>query len=606
MPTAAYILMALEAARQLQELHGLATSTLGFSDFVFEEPFPLALFRDADTMIEFQLISRQTEKDRIFEFEILSAGAECQTEWTRHCAGNIHLGSNSTNPVHASSFSPCHDPILLEKSQLFGHDTSSHLKGLQLGSQGSTGHFDAYISSHEHYPLNPMVLDSILRLSPVSLLARNLPAVYKLRSIGCMKFPVRVETTDTGTFTIAIDSAHSYACHSSVEINQTNILYSLENLYYEADRLLAPEPLMKSLFFKPINLPDITKQPDSDIMSISDCLRRLTHKWPMTDVKIAGLEHGDLKIILETLQDTSADRRRRFRSVQILGTQGDVDSDLFQYVDSFDVETKAHIIFSHHLNPAQVSSQLQPNGFACTRGSDEKEYSSSFNMVCKVIGLYHDDWVLWRRSEEPDLEFAGCKTVLFGCLSQSTSIENLKATEHIPLQQQAIREFCERSKEEKFNALVLDDFEKSIITTWQGRYLVPWLQILLKFAESILWVTSGGQYNPFVNVAGTLLRTLQSEQPSLKVTWLVFRDAEPVDVLQRHILSAYNSLLRGENEVRLEVKDSKTNILRYVPDDDISARLGLSLPTLVHKPIGNRNYHLSLAAPLEPVILILN
>lgn len=138
MPTAAYILMALEAARQLQELHENGTSTLGFSDFVFEEPFPLALFHDADTVIEFQLISRQTEKDEIFEFEILSAGSECQTDWTRHCAGNIHLGSNSTN-LHASAVSPCHGPILLEQSQLFRHDTSSHLKDLQLGSQGSTG-----------------------------------------------------------------------------------------------------------------------------------------------------------------------------------------------------------------------------------------------------------------------------------------------------------------------------------------------------------------------------------------------------------------------------------------------------------------------------------
>lgn len=51
------------------------------------------------------------------------------------------------------------------------------------------------------------------------------------------------------------------------------------------------------------------------------------------------------------------------------------------------------------------------------------------------------------------------------------------------------------------------------------------------------------------------------------------------------------------------MKDSKTNILRYVPDDDLSARLGLSLPTSVHEPIGDKHYELSLAAPLEPVIL---
>lgn len=604
MPAAAYILMALEAARQLQELDGLSTSVLSFSKFVFEKPFPLALFRDADTMIEFQLITRQTEKDRSFEFEILSTTEERQTDWTRHCAGIIHLNKNSTHRTYASACSPSHDPFLLEQSQLLGDDTSSSIQGLQLSSQGSTGHFDEYLSSHEHYPLNPMVLDSILRLSPVSLLAHNLPATYKLRSIGCIKFPVHVENPISGTFTVTIGSRHSYGCHSSIEINQGHLSSSFEDLYYEVDRLLAPEPIMKSLFFKPMNLPDLTKQPESEIMSISDCLRLITHKWPMTDVKVAGLEDGDLKILLETLQNAGADKRRRFRSVQILGKQGEGESDFVQYVDSFNAEIKAHIVFSsHHLKPAQISSHLEPNGFACTRGSDESGYSSSFEMVCKVIGLCQDDWVLWRMAEVPDLDLADRKTVLFGCLSQeSLSMETLKATEHIPLQSYAIREFCERSKKERFNALVLDDFEKSVITTWQGRDLVPWLQILLESAESILWVTSGGQHNPFVNIAGALLRTLQSEQPSLKVTWLVLRDVEPAHVLQ-HVLSAYSSLLKGENEVRLEVKDSKTHILRYVPDDDISARTGLFSPTSVQGPIGDRHYELSLASPFEPVIL---
>lgn len=605
MPTAAYILMALEAGRQLQKSDGLTTSVLGFSDFVFEDPFPLALFRDTDTMIEFQFIARQIEKDKSFDFEILSAAAGCQTAWTRHCTGTLHLSSNSTSQVHASASSLTHDPILLEQSQLFGHDTFSHLKCLQLCSQGSTGHFDEYFSSHEHYPLDPVALDSILRLSPVSVLARNLPSVYKLRSIGYMKFPVHTENLVSGRFTVAIDSTHSYGCHSSIEIKQDHISSSLENLYYEVDRLLAPEPVMKSLFFKPMNLPDITKQPDSDVMSISDCVRLITHKWPMADVKVSGLEYEDVRILLETLQNAGVDKRQRFRSVQILGAQENAEYDFVHYVDSLDVEIKAHIIFSrHHLNPAQISSHLEPNGFACTLGSDEIEYSSSFEMVCRVVGLDHDDWVLWRMTEGPGLELEGRETVLFGCLSQQDlSMETLKATEHIPLQPHAIREFCKRSKKERYNALVFDDFEKSVITTWQGRDLVPWLQFLLKSAESILWVTSQGQCNPFVNVAGTLLRTLQSEQPSLKVTWLILRDPEPAHALQRRILLAFSSLLKGENELRLEVKDSKTNILRYVPADDISVRTGLSLPTSVHEPIGDRHYEISLATPLEPVIL---
>lgn len=605
MPAAAYILMAFEAARQLQQLDGLNTSVIGFSDFVFEKGFPLVLFRDAHTMIEFQFIARQTGEERSFGFEILSAMAGYQSDWTRHCRGTFHLNSTSVDHVHATTYSPKHDPVLLEQSQLFGHDTSSHLKGLRLDSQGSTGHFHEIFSSHEHYPLHPMVLDSILRVSPASLLARNLPAAYKLRSIGCMKFPIHVKNPVSGKFVIAIASTHSYGCHSSIEIVQDHLVSYLENLYYEVDGLLTPEPIMKSLFFKPRNLPDITRQLKLDVMTLQDCVKLITHKWPMTDVKVAGLEDGDIRILLATLENVSADSRRAFRSVQILGAQGDAESDFIQYVDIFDVEIKAHIIFSsHHLDLAQLSSQLEPNGFACMRGSIEMEFSSSFEMVCNVTGLCHDDWVLWRMTEGPDLQLEGCRTVLFGCLSQqSLSMESLKASEHIPLQPHAIRDFCQRSTQGRFNALVLEGSEKSVITTWQGRDLIPWLQILLKSAESVLWITIRGQCNPFVNVAGTLLRTLQSEQPSLKVTWLVLRNEEPAHILEQHILSAYSSLLNGENEMRLEVNESKTSILRYVPDNDLSARTGSSLPALVTEPIGDRHYELLLAAPLEPVIL---
>lgn len=135
--------------------------------------------------------------------------------------------------------------------------------------------------------------------------------------------------------------------------------------------------------------------------------------------------------------------------------------------------------------------------------------------------------------------------------------------------------------------------------------MLPWLQILLKSTTGILWVTQGPD-NPFNNVAGILLRTLQSEQPSLKVTWLLLRDPDQVHVLQRHVLTAYNAHLRGENEVLLEVKDSRTGVIRYVPDDELSTRAGLLLPRLIDSPMRDAHYEMSLAVPLEPVMLASN
>lgn len=87
------------------------------------------------------------------------------------------------------------------------------------------------------------------------------------------------------------------------------------------------------------------------------------------------------------------------------------------------------------------------------------------------------------------------------------------------------------------------------VTRLEDRDLRTLLEILQN-AGADSWVTSQLKCNPFVNVAGTLRRSLQSEQPSLKVAWfrLVLRDAEPAPVLQNRILSAYSSLLKGRTK----------------------------------------------------------
>ncbi|KAL9011336.1 MAG: hypothetical protein Q9180_009202, partial [Flavoplaca navasiana] len=103
---------------------------------------------------------------------------------------------------------------------------------------------------------------------------------------------------------------------------------------------------------------------------------------------------------------------------------------------------------------------------------------------------------------------------------------------------------------------------------------------------------------------GTLLRTLQAEQPSLKVSWLCLNQRKADEVqLMKNIELAYTSMMQGENEVRLDMNEMGARIIRYLPDEDIAAATGVALPREVDSQIDGRDYALTLAAVRAPVVL---
>lgn len=439
MPIAAYLLMALEAARQLQILCSLKTFILSLTDIVFVAGLSLAKFHDVNTSIELQFVSREIDKDSCFEFDVFSAATGFQSDWIEHFSGKLHLNYTSINQSHISASTNSYNPVLLDQSQPLRFDASRKLTDLQMNSQGVSGLFDEYSSPHENYPVDPIVLDSILCLSPASLLAQNLPAIYKLHSIGSIMSQSQIENAGSGRFVIGIEPTHSFGFQSHIEIHQADVSISLGDLYYEIDKLIEPAPILKSLFFKPTSLPDITKLPQSDSMSILDFLGLITHKWPMTNVKVAGLEDHELHVLLETLQNIGVNKRQHYQSVQILGAHRGTSSDCINYVDGFDVDIKAHIMLSSNtLSAADICQQLESNSFVCMRQYNEKEkmeYSGSFELMCNVTGLNNDNWTLWRKTEEEVLGFADRRKAIFRGNSLDPSLMKIwKATEYIPLQ----------------------------------------------------------------------------------------------------------------------------------------------------------------------------
>ena len=542
MPSVVFLLMALEAARQLRTSGELNARSVRLFDIRFENPLPLEPLRTIDSTIEMHLHARQTKAINRCQFEILSIASDDRSSSTRHCSGNFEWTKCPPEVPHPANLEITHDPSLLQKSKILGQNLFAKLKVLEIGPEGSTGQFDGLADHQEHFCIDPLVLNSILQLPAVSVLERNLPTISRISSIESLAVFEGSYDSKVGHFTVEVRPAYSNGAQSTIEVNVGHAAVIFSNVHFRVAHLIDQAPALKSLYFKPVMLPDISTLAGSEPISLPECLELLTHKWPMSDIGISLKSDENIKTILMTLSGAGPTARPRFRSIQILGKAVEPSPERVRVVDDFDAVAKFHMLFlDDPLCLGQIKNHLRSKSLLCVRGIPESSLSESFKMAFQVTGFKEDDWTLWQldaMSTEPRPETCG-NAIVFACPNQPmSSIESLPAAKCVPLLRDRVREFCGQNNGKRYDAVVIDSVDKSIIATWAGADLVLWLQELLVSANSIIWVTQQSSRNPFTNVAGTLLRTLQSEQPTLQVTWLSFGDAEEKSVVQASIASA--------------------------------------------------------------------
>lgn len=609
MPPTIFILMALEASRQLQTLSKSDNTTIHLSEIHFDIPLELTVFTNTDTTVELHFNARQVDESSLFHFEIFSVMAKNENNSVRHCSGT--LGWN-TSTVPESPFAELivhHDPLLLEKSRVLAQDLSPSISILEVSGERSTGIFENSIENYENYCMDPVTLDTILHIPPISLQERNLPVIRRVLSIRSITvYLTETQNLRHGRFATKISPVHPYGGKGSIEISCQKTLMLLSDVHYGVDRHVIQEPALNSLFFKPVILPDISKLSVSKPISLADCLQMVTHKWPMSDIGVTVAFSDAMQSILNVLPGYRSEERPRIRSIQIIGEAGDFTFDRVRFVEEFDECSRFHALFTgKHLSAEQAYKQILPNGLLCVPRADkteEIELAKSLKLICEVAGIDQGVWALWRPKEEAIESHLGRKVKVFACPDQGIfSIDFSPSAEVVLLKPIPVRNFCRRIEKEKYDAVVFDCIEKSVITTWSGDEFVPWLQTFLKSCNSVIWVTQQATNSPYTNVAGTLLRTLQSEQPSLKVTWLVFGDTKAQSYIQATVTSAYTAMLNGENEISLLANDSQLKILRYLPDDELSAATGVIPPRRVTGTVTGKDYELTLSAPRKPVIL---
>lgn len=609
MPPAAYLLLALEAARQLSDTQSSNPDSFGLSKVLLERQLPLSIFSDAESAVEVQLVAREMDAPSTFAFEIfLETSAEGES-WVRHCSGNLET-QKSVEPSIPRFPDLSQDQALTSQAQILEPSIGESLSNLKLSPEGSSGDLKSRTHDFDNLAADPLVWNTILRLAPMSVMSQKHLAEWRVSSLASLTVSDWPHQSSSEHFATRVKPPESGSLESDTEIRQSGKLISLQGIRYRATKVLCRKPPLDSLFFKPVLLPDITRLSPIECMSLSRCAQLLSHKWPSCDVKVDSATEPFTVSILRAFGAGDHGARSFFRSIECLLVPPDFVSDRVQLLDDSDMSSKYHMIFSEDRHPVtQLSDQLHPGGLLCIPKSDMQDLrsnqSTSLEVICDITGLGQHPWVLLRHPLTFSPAFFNRRVAVFSEQSSLSSLNRFERTESVPLEPDSVARFCKQDSFTKFDAIIIDCPEKPVVTTWTGTELMPWFHVLLKYAQSILWVTGIHHANPFSSVAGSLLRTLQAEKPSLRISWLVTTELADTNkgIFVKKIEQAYVRMMEGEDELVRIPGDFGEGILRYLPDDCLSAYTGLGFPQEVRDPLGEADYSLEFAAPGEPVIL---
>ena len=225
--------------------------------------------------------------------------------------------------------------------------------------------------------------------------------------------------------------------------------------------------------------------------------------------------------------------------------------------------------------------------------SEIAQVDDRLELVGSILSIDSKPWSLWRKIVPSPNTAKVCEVIVFGGDRVNPALSKAK---HILMEPGSIAKFCQNGMTGTFDAIIVDHAAHSIITTWAGRDSMPWLQRLLKSADGLLWVTESNENSPSINVAGSLLRTLQAEKPSLKVQWLALKDQqEYLDEGYWQIIErVYTEMINGANELLVQSDNDAMKVVRHYPDDLLSTEVGLEPPRKSNVPLGSRNHSVEL------------
>ncbi|ORY58750.1 uncharacterized protein BCR38DRAFT_413069 [Pseudomassariella vexata] len=580
--TAIYILMALEAMKQASIRD---SETIVLRDFVFHNDLPLDVFVSEETIVELHTHFDYDEEQDCSHLCIYAYAKGGRFDWQKMVSGVALYISSNAEEFQVPSILP--EAEVREFAETFPLPKLDGIEELCYTANHAVGTVHKGKDEVAQYSIAPTTLDAILRLPQSMLFGSGTPRSFRLSSISFAQFALGQDPEEPSILNLRCSAPLNARVSSDVYLRKDYgaIPMYLQGVQYAASRdPMNHTPPISSLFFQQKQLFDITYCDNLGTAELHDVLELITHKWPMADIGIVGLGSHDVDAILSCLHGISPYERSRFRSATIVGEYQGPQYIRLRAVDRFNPGSKLHVLFGPWSVIEQYTSHLEHGGLVCIAPENHvAEHMSTPDAIFPISSTVRttsgSEWLLGRplqySTEGPE---SSAHVKLFIPNGVEVSELDFGATETIKIDGLSAQELDPQLSPHEYDVIVLDCGERSILVDIPGDMLLPWIQSLLPRLRKLLWVSRQTALDPFNGLAASFVRTLCTEHPTLKAVSLVIQDEHDIGRIGATCRRVYDAMLHGENEVELLVKHGAIHALRHIPDDKLSASVGLALP----------------------------
>lgn len=590
--------MTLEAAEQTRIDLKLEEAVVRIRDMHFMAELPLSLLNTDDSTVEVQFSLRSETKQHAFRFDISANLRGSGSGWKQCCVGSLDFTNADHKRIEIPDASG-HEPALLDYIASLGVYPKFSFETLRLTHEKASGSFVNLVEDDEHYHLNPTIFSALERL-PDALLATSGPAAeYRLESIDLIEAPLGQSSFHKAVFSARTRRTSPLRGMSDIQIHDADCWYlDIKGMTSKLFQPLDIKYPLKSLFFKPVIKPDITFLKSAASLSLQDALELVTHKWPMADLAATDLSDEELEAVQSHMQGIRDCDRPHFRSLTVLRKDDSPSIGRIRVTKAFNRDQSFHFLFGNAGSLTSNVSCVRTDGLACLKlngDEDQDSVSRHLDIICKIEGFPSGQWLLGRPKPQQNGVNASKKLVV--CASEQCDIAELQdymdfETVRISRDKGSTCHSIRQNMPDEADVIVMDCGYESILTAWAGREVLPWTQLVLERAHNLLWVSNQIDHSPFAGVTGSFIRTIQTEYPSLKASSLVFKDSRYVS---RTIFDVYDRMAHGNSETESLAQSGDICALRYRPDDELSASVGMLSPLESERGLGSSEYELSIA-----------
>ncbi|KAI0837758.1 hypothetical protein F5Y06DRAFT_297186 [Hypoxylon sp. FL0890] len=575
LPPSVYLLMAIEAMKQAGDT---SRKSIDFKNFAFHNDLPLAAFDSDPNYVEFHTHLTRLPEEDAFEISIYAEAPAVDFKWTKLASGKLTTESSLADQIKI--------PNVSSHGELTPAEALSGVDQLHLTARHASGTISRDPENDLEYDIAPEALGTVLHL-PISMLLKSaVPRLFKLTSIDSFSISIDSAPSTPYDFNVVCSKpingrASADALIANSDLGPSLCIRGAQYVAQPQPQALECEPRLESLFFQMKSLPDISHAEKLETTDLQRVVELISHKWPMADIGIVGLDAEQAAAISRCFYEAGSWERPGFRSITIVGDYSGSETSRIRVVDSFAKEQQFHAFFS----PASVlkdhMGHVLRDGlvFVIPDESTDPEDTELISPVCSNVVA---PWGVCTLGRPPRPIADTQKTPVKISVLVPSGVESPRfdfdVSEQIVMDDKSIQEFSQRKSSEQFDVVVLDFLEKSILADLPGSVLMPWVQCLLPYMRNLLWVSRRDSNQPCQGLSSAFIRTLCTEHPTLKAKSLVFEDEHDMSRLAELTSKVYAAMLDGDNEVEILARDGTIHALRYVPDDELSASVGLRPP----------------------------